>query len=81
MRWLLEEMAVPYEVVLMNRQAMPEKYAEINPLMCVPTLEFDGKTMFESTAILAFLADRFAEKGLAPPGIFGSTSLVAVADI
>lgn len=29
MRWLLEEMAVPYEVVLMNRQAMPEQYAEI----------------------------------------------------
>ena len=29
-RWLLEEMAVPYEVVLMNRQAMPEQYAEIS---------------------------------------------------
>jgi glutathione S-transferase len=66
-RWLLEEMAVPYEVVLMNRRATPEQYAEINPMMCVPTLEFDGKTMFGSTAILAFLADRFVEKGLAPP--------------
>ena len=29
-RWLLEVMAVPYEVVLMNRQAMPEQYAEIS---------------------------------------------------
>ena len=29
-RWLLEELAVAYEVVLMNRQAMPEQYAEIS---------------------------------------------------
>jgi|SRR5215469_16226093 len=38
-RWLLEVMVVPYEVVLMNRQVMPEQYAEIS-LIVLPLSRF-----------------------------------------
>lgn len=71
-RWMLEELKVPYELVTLNLGAgehrSPEHIAR-HPLGRVPALEDGDTTFIESAAIVLHLADRFAHKGLAPdPG-------------
>ena len=69
-RWLLEEIGVPYELVrldLMKQENRTPEYLAINPLGEVPTLIDGDVTLFESSAICFYLADRFPEKQLAPP--------------
>jgi glutathione S-transferase len=68
-RWLLEELGVPYElqrVTLYSPEMATPAYRAIHPLGKVPALSLDGRTMIESGAMLVYLADRFAERGLAP---------------
>lgn len=68
-RWLLEEIGVPYQlhVVSLWRGAHKSKeYLKIHPLGKVPALEIDGTTLFESLGICLYLADRFPDAGLAP---------------
>ncbi len=71
-RWMLEELGVPYEVQRINmaeRQHKSPEYLKIHPLGLVPALADEGKVIYESSAIAAYLADKFPEKGLAPlPG-------------
>jgi glutathione S-transferase len=69
-RWLLEEIGVPYDlhVVSLWRGAHKSKdYLKIHPLGKVPALEIDDTIVFESLGISLYLADRFADAGLAPP--------------
>ncbi|MEW6281818.1 MAG: glutathione S-transferase family protein [Candidatus Eremiobacterota bacterium] len=67
--WTLEELGVPYDVVVLNMEkgehGAPE-YLKIHPLGQVPAFEDEGKTMIESGAICVYLADRFPEKNLGP---------------
>lgn len=68
-RWLLEELGVPYElqrVTLYAPEMATPEYRALHPLGKVPALSIDGKTMIESGAMLVYLADRFADRGLAP---------------
>jgi glutathione S-transferase len=71
-RWMLEELGVPYEIEKIDVQAKqnqsPEYLEKVHPLGHVPALhDSDGDvTMFESAAICMYLADKFAEKKLAP---------------
>lgn len=68
-RWLLEEIGAPYDlhVVSLWRGAQKSKdYLKIHPLGKVPALEIDGTIVFESLGICLYLADRFADAGLAP---------------
>jgi glutathione S-transferase len=69
-RWLLEELGVPYDLVTVDlskgEQKKPE-HLKVHPLGAVPALEDGDLTMFESAAICAYLADKYADKGLAPP--------------
>jgi glutathione S-transferase len=68
-RWLLEEMAAPYELARLNLEAGEQKQAEylaINPNGTVPTLVDGDLKLFESAAICQYLADRFPEAGMAP---------------
>jgi glutathione S-transferase len=68
-RWLLEELGVPYElrrVTLYTPEMQTPEYLALHPLGKVPALTVDGRTMIESGAMLVYLADRFAERGLAP---------------
>lgn len=69
-RWLLEEMGVPYELVRLDPKAgdnhKPE-YLALNPMGHVPTLVDGDATIYESAAILMYLADKFPEKKMAPP--------------
>ena len=71
-RWLLEELAAPYEVRLLDLDKGDHKapaYLALNPMGKVPTVVVDGHPVWESPAIVAHLCDLFPEAGLAPaPG-------------
>ncbi|MCK9489477.1 MAG: glutathione S-transferase family protein [Xanthomonadales bacterium] len=67
-RWLLEELAVPYRTVVhAYGQAMKSpQYLAINPMGKVPAIEHRGVVVTETAAICAYLADAFPQAGLAP---------------
>lgn len=68
-RWLLEELQVPYEVKFVDPNApggAPEAYRAIHPHKKVPAIEIDGQTITERAAISIYLADRFSLGQLAP---------------
>ena len=66
----LEEMGLPYEVRVIDFCAMEQKadwYVKLNPNGRIPTLEDEGFTLFESGAILIYLAEKtgkFLPKGV-----------------
>jgi glutathione S-transferase len=69
-RWMLEELEVPYELVTLDVAGGAHRTAEylrIHPHGQVPALLDGDVAVFESTAICMYLADRFIERGLAPP--------------
>jgi glutathione S-transferase len=63
-RWLLEELAVPYSLRLVD--LFGGERNPIHPLGSVPAVRINGETLIESGAICHWLADRFPEKNLAP---------------
>lgn len=68
-RWLIEELQLPYKDHYLNRKAgdmNTAQYRKLNPMGRVPTI-IDGDTvLFESGAICLYLADKHIDKGLAP---------------
>ena len=69
--FLLEEMAVPYTNIWMTpEQVKAPEFLELSPLGFIPALGLaDGRTLFESAAIVSFLVTAHPEKGLSPaPG-------------
>jgi len=57
----LEEMGLPYEVRAIDFAAQEQKadwYVKLNPNGRIPTLDDDGFIMFESGAILIYLAEK-----------------------
>ena len=66
----LEEMGLPYEVRVIDFSAMEQKadwYVKLNPNGRIPTLEDEGFTLFESGAVLIYLAEKtgkFLPKGV-----------------
>jgi glutathione S-transferase len=71
-RWMLEELGVPYELQRVDLKSGEHKkaaYLDIHPHGVVPALSDGDTTLFESAAIILHLADRFPDRGLAPaPG-------------
>jgi len=68
-RWLLEELQLPYKLEYINifkGETNSEAFKAIHPLGYLPAIEVDGRTMFESGAICAWLSDKFPQKKLAP---------------
>jgi glutathione S-transferase len=66
---LLEELGAPYELKLLNMKAGEHRqgpYLAINPMGKVPAIEHNGAIVTEQVAISIYLADLFAEAGLAP---------------
>jgi glutathione S-transferase len=68
---VLEEIGVAYEAELVDtdkaRQKAPD-YLALNPCGLVPAMTLpDGRTIFESAAIVMHLCDRRPAAGLAPP--------------
>ena len=69
--FLLEEMDVPYTNIWMTpEQVADQEFRELSPLGYIPALGLsDGRTLFESAAIVSFLVTAHPDKGLAPqPG-------------
>lgn len=67
-RWMLEETGAAYDTVLLRYgpEMQSDDYKAINPMMKVPAIVHDGKTVTECGAICAYLADAFPDSGLAP---------------
>lgn len=66
---LLEEIGVPYDLVLLDRARNAQKsreYLKINPNGRVPTLVDGQLIMSEAAAIVLYLVDQHADAGLAP---------------
>jgi glutathione S-transferase len=69
-RWLLEEIGTPYELVRVDLPAGEQRlpaYRKINPNGTVPTLIDGDLVLYESAAIVQYLADKFPGANLAPP--------------
>lgn len=67
---LLEELGIPYEIAPVSLEAKEHKspeYLQVHPLGQLPALVDGDQTIIESVAICLYLADRFLDKGLAPP--------------
>jgi glutathione S-transferase len=68
-RWMLEEVAEPYETVLLDYgtpMKSPE-YLAVNPMGKVPAIRHGETVVTEAAAICAYLADMYPDRGLAPP--------------
>ncbi|APX11075.1 glutathione S-transferase [Tateyamaria omphalii] len=68
-RMTLEEMGVPYTTALVDRAARAQDgaaYREINPVGLIPALETPHGVMFETAAILLWLADTHGQMAPAP---------------
>jgi len=66
-RWLLEEMKLPYTletVAFGQRPAGDEAYADVHPLRKVPALADKGRVMFESVAIMQYIMGRYGPTDL-----------------
>ena len=68
-RWMLEEVGAPYKQTILayDTSMKDEDYLAINPMGKVPAIVHEGNVVTECAAICAYLADRFPDKGLAPP--------------
>lgn len=66
---LLEEMEVPYTNIWMTaEQVKAPEFGELSPLGMVPALGLvDGRTIYESAAIVSYLIAAHAEKEMSPP--------------
>ncbi len=68
-RLALEHLELPYETVLLDRSAEAQKspeYLRINPNGLIPALETPNGPLFETAAILLWLADRHGRLAPAP---------------
>ncbi|GAB3010998.1 glutathione S-transferase family protein [Bowmanella dokdonensis] len=67
-RWMLEEVGVPYSVQVMEYggSIKSPEFLKINPMGKVPALKHGDLVVTEGAAICAYLADHFVDKKLAP---------------
>lgn len=65
--WFLHELDVAYERVdIGGRFGISEYYLTLNPNALIPTIEDDGFTLWESNAILRYLASRYGADNFWP---------------
>lgn len=68
--WLLEELALPYEIVRYERDAKtmlaPASLRAVHPLGKAPVITDGGRTIAESGAIVEYLAETYGEGCLIP---------------
>ncbi|OIP70911.1 MAG: glutathione S-transferase [Oscillatoriales cyanobacterium CG2_30_44_21] len=61
-QWYLEELQVPYEFQLLDMKVgehLQPDFLKINPFGKVPAIDDDGLTIWESGAILLYLAEKY----------------------
>ncbi len=69
-RWMLEELEVPYETVLLDYGTTMKAadYLAINPMGKVPAIVHKGNIVTEVAAICVYLAESYPEAALKPGG-------------
>lgn len=68
-RWMLHELEIPFEDIRVSYKKGDTKTPEflaMNPIGQVPILKDGDLALFESYAIVHYLADKYSEKKLAP---------------
>jgi glutathione S-transferase len=68
-RWYLEELQLPYEIVQLDMSTgehLQPSYLAINPFGKVPAIQDGDVTLYESGAILLYLADKVGQLGSNP---------------
>ena len=68
--WMLRELEVPFEAITVDRaggELDSPAFRALNPTGKIPVLVDEGRPIRESGAILLYLGDKFAERGLLPP--------------
>ncbi|MEH2353638.1 glutathione S-transferase family protein [Nostoc sp.] len=67
--WYLEELGIPYEFVKLDMQTgehLKSEYLAINPFGKVPAIVDEDFQLWESGAILLYLADKYSKTPLSP---------------
>ena len=66
--WLLHELGEPFEVRVwpFDRALRSEEFLALNPAGRVPALEMDGRSYWETGAIIELLCERFGRLGRGP---------------
>ncbi|MBE9214332.1 glutathione S-transferase family protein [Plectonema cf. radiosum LEGE 06105] len=85
-QWYLEELEIPYEFVKLDMQAgehLQPEFLAINPMGKVPAITDGDFQLWESGAILLYLADKYSKKTLSPEerAIYSQWSLFANATL
>lgn len=67
-RWMLEEVGAEYETRALGYGGTMKaaEFLSVNPMGKVPAIVHRGRTVTETAAICAYLADAFPDAGLAP---------------
>ncbi len=66
-RWMLEETGISYTTEIIDYAEIKNPaYLKVNPMGKVPAITHGKKVVTECAAICAYLADTFADAGLAP---------------
>jgi glutathione S-transferase len=68
-RVLLEELGAPYDLRVLNLKKNEQRepaFLEVNPMGKVPAIRHRGEVVTEQPAIYIYLADLYADAGLAP---------------
>lgn len=68
-RWMLEELGISYVTKTMEygTEMKSQEYLAINPMGKIPAIRHGNIVVTEVAAIVAYLADQFPSKKLAPP--------------
>lgn len=66
-RWTLQELEMEFEGIEARSMIRTPELRAFHPQAKLPAAEIDGKALFESAAICAYLADQAPEKGLLAP--------------
>ena len=66
-RWTLLELGIPFESIAGREVIGSPELKAVSPLGKVPGIVDNGRPLFESAAICAWIADRHPEKGLIAP--------------
>lgn len=71
-RWLLEELQVPYENIFLNKskgELKSQDYLNLNPMGRVPTIVDGHVVLHESASICLYLADKFRQHKVMAPEV------------